>query len=246
MKYLDNLIAWGDQLFRRDTIESINEATQLYILAAEILGPRPERIPPRAEPEVQTFQTIAPKLDEFSNALVAIEEFVPPSAPGTMPVGSQPHITLPAMLYFCVPKNDKLLAYWDTVADRLFKVRHCMNIEGVVRQLPLFEPPIEPGLLVKAVAAGIDISSVLNDISAALPRYRFNVMAQKASELCAEVKALGASLLAALEKRDAEALARLRSTHEIAVLKADKTDQGPANQGSWRGPGRAQKKPRSS
>src|SRR5690606_15829863 len=26
MKYIDNLIAWGDQLFRRDTLESINEA----------------------------------------------------------------------------------------------------------------------------------------------------------------------------------------------------------------------------
>ena len=38
MKYLDNLISWGDQLFRRDTIESINEATQLYIRAAVILG----------------------------------------------------------------------------------------------------------------------------------------------------------------------------------------------------------------
>lgn len=25
MKYIDNLIAWGDQLFRRDTIESIKE-----------------------------------------------------------------------------------------------------------------------------------------------------------------------------------------------------------------------------
>lgn len=220
MKYLDNLIAWGDQLFRRDTIESINEATQLYLLAAEILGPRPERIPPRAEPEVQTFQTIAPKLDAFSGALVAIEDFVPPSAPGTMPTASQPHVTLPAMLYFGVPKNDKLLTYWDTVADRLFKVRHCMNIEGVVRQLPLFEPPIEPGLLVKAVAAGIDISSALNDINAALPYYRFQVMAQKAAELCAEVKALGGALLAALEKRDAEELALLRSSHEIAVLKA--------------------------
>ena len=41
-----------------------------------------------------------------------------------------------------MPQNDKLLGYWDTVADRLFKIRHCMNIEGVVRQLPLFEPPI--------------------------------------------------------------------------------------------------------
>ena len=38
MKYLDNLIAWGDQLFRQDTIETINEATQLYVLAANLLG----------------------------------------------------------------------------------------------------------------------------------------------------------------------------------------------------------------
>ena len=36
-----------------------------------------------------------------------------------------------------------------TVADRLFKIRHCMNIQGVVRQLPLFEPPIDPALLVR-------------------------------------------------------------------------------------------------
>src|SRR5699024_4230338 len=33
MKYIDNLIDWGDQLFRRDTLESINEASLLYMLA---------------------------------------------------------------------------------------------------------------------------------------------------------------------------------------------------------------------
>ena len=39
MKYIDNLVEWGDKLFRRDTMESIQEATQIYILAANILGP---------------------------------------------------------------------------------------------------------------------------------------------------------------------------------------------------------------
>src|SRR5262249_34656833 len=34
IKYIENLISWGDDLFRRDTIESINEATQIYIIAA--------------------------------------------------------------------------------------------------------------------------------------------------------------------------------------------------------------------
>ena len=219
MKYIDNLIAWGDQLFRRDTIESINEATQLYILAAEILGRRPVEIPPRATPRFETYDSLEPRLDKFSNTLVQIEEFVAPSAASEImaPV-DEPPLTLPAMLYFCIPKNDKLLGYWDIVADRLFKIRHCMNIEGVVRQLPLFEPPIDPGLLVRAVAAGIDLSSVLNDINAVQPHYRFNVVAQKASEICAELKSLGSALLSALEKRDAEELALLRAKHETTML----------------------------
>jgi hypothetical protein len=221
MKYVDNLIAWGDQLFRRDTIETLNEATQLYVLAAEILGRRPENIPPRSTPHAQSYNSLEPKLDDFSNALVNIENLVPDSQhDGTASSTEQPPLTLPAMLYFCVPKNDALLGYWDKVADRLFKIRHCMNIEGMVRQLPLFEPPIEPGLLVRAAALGVDLTSAINDINAALPHYRFSVMAQKASELCADLKTLGGALLSALEKRDAEALALLRSSQEIEVLNA--------------------------
>ncbi len=217
MKYLDNLIAWADQLFRRDTIESINEATQLYVLAAEILGRRPEDVPPRAQPQVQTFNSLEPQLDAFSNALVAIEDSLSPA--DGVPTGAEAALpTLSTMLYFCVPKNDMLLGYWDTVADRLFKIRHCMNIEGVVRQLPLFEPPIDPALLVKAAAAGVDFGSVLNDLSAGPPHYRFNVLAQKATELCGELKSLGQAMLSALEKRDAEKLSLLRAEHETTLL----------------------------
>src|SRR5262249_22262883 len=112
-------------------------------------------------------------------------------------------------LYFGIPTNQKLLDYWDTVADRLFKVRTSMNIEGGVQQLPLFEPPINPALLVQAAAGGIDLNTVLGDLSAPMPYYRFSYLLQKALELCTEVQALGAALLAALEKGDAEALAVL-------------------------------------
>jgi hypothetical protein len=48
MKYLDNLIAWGDSLFQQDTNEAINEATQRYVLAANLLGPRPQQVPSSA------------------------------------------------------------------------------------------------------------------------------------------------------------------------------------------------------
>jgi hypothetical protein len=51
--------------------------------------------------------------------------------------------------------------------------------------------------LVRAAAAGLDIAAVLLDLEAPLPLYRFNVVLQKALELCAEVKTLGNALLAA-------------------------------------------------
>ena len=220
MKYLDNLIAWGDYLFRQDSMESINEATQLYVLAAELLGPRPRKIPPQVKPPVESFNELEDQFDRFSNALVQVENLIPPM-PGDGQNGGDA-APLP-MLYFCIPQNDKLLGYWDTVADRLYKIRHCMNIEGVVRQLALFEPPIEPGTLVKAIAAGVDISSALADLNAPLPLYRFNVLLQKANEVCNDVKALGGALLSALEKKDAEALGLLRQAQEIRVLEAVQT-----------------------
>lgn len=220
MKYLDNLIAWGDYLFRQDSMESINEATQLYILAAEILGPRPKRIQAQSKQPVESFTELETEFDKFSNALVEVENLIP-LLPGNGPVGADP-APLP-MLYFCIPQNDKLLGYWDTVADRLYKTRHCMNIEGVVRQLALFEPPIDPGALVKAVAGGVDISTALADLNAPLPLYRFNVLLQKANEMCNDVKTLGSALLAALEKKDAEELGRLRQGQEINLLEAVKT-----------------------
>ncbi len=217
IKYLGNLIAWGDQLFRRDTIESLNEATQLYILAAELLGPRPKKIPPRGRNgERETYNSLQDRLDDFSNALVEFEGRIPAPPPASETLDDQPWLGL--SLYFCIPQNDYLLKYWDTVADRLFKIRHCMNLEGLVRQLPLFEPPIDPGLLVRAAALGVDLASALNDINAALPHYRFVYMLQKAQEFCNDVRNLGAALLSTLEKRDAEELALLRTQHEVSIL----------------------------
>jgi hypothetical protein len=122
--------------------------------------------------------------------------------------------------YFCTPSDTQILGYWGTVADRLYKIRHCMNIQGQVQPLPLFAPPINPALLVAAEAAGVDLSSVLSDISAAVPYYRFSYVIARAQELCAEVKSLGSALLSALEKKDAEALAQLRSGQEVAVQNA--------------------------
>jgi len=223
MKYLDNLIAWGDSLFRQDTIETINEATQIYVLAANILGPKPQKVPRMGIIQPKTYAVLKNKLDAFGNALVEMEGQFPfnLSIPSTRHSATSQTNTLFGIartLYFCIPQNDNLLAYWDTVADRLFKIRYCMNIEGIVRQLSLFEPPIDPGMLVKAAAAGINISSVVSGLNQPISQIRAPLLIQKALEICSEVKTLGNALLSALEKKDSEEFALLRQGHEITIL----------------------------
>ena len=92
-----------------------------------------------------------------------------------------------------------------------------MNIEGVVRPLALFDPPLDPGMLVKAAAAGIDISSIVRGLNQPIGPVRCLTLIQKSLELCNEVRSLGGALLSALEKGDSEHLALVRQRHEIQI-----------------------------
>ncbi|MFE9328204.1 toxin [Nocardia sp. NPDC052278] len=225
MRYLDNLIAWGDSLFAQDTVESINEATQRYVLAANVLGSRPMRVPPRGEVKPHSYKQLrersAAGIDEFANALVELEGRFPfNTAPPPTGTSSEPHSPLLGFgraLYFCIPRNEKLLGYWDTVEDRLSKIRNCMNIHGVVRSLALFDPPLDPGMLVKAAAGGIDTASIIAGLNQPIGPMRAQLLLQQAQELCAEVKSLGQALLSAIEKREGEQLTLLRQGHELRV-----------------------------
>ncbi|NVK66502.1 MAG: hypothetical protein HWE22_18060 [Flavobacteriales bacterium] len=218
-EYVDILIEWGDSLFRQDSIESINEASNLYVLAAEILGNRPQVIEKPSGTITDSFADLG-AVDAFSNAVLNVENEIP----GVDPMiccqdSSSERYQLPDLL-FCIPDNPKLQELWDRTEDRLFKIRHCMNIDGQVRELPLFQPPIDPALLVRARAMGIDIGEVLQDLAQPSPHYRYGHLLQKANEFTSEVKALGAALLSALEKKDAEELSQLRQLHEQNILKA--------------------------
>src|SRR6266851_1118008 len=132
MKYLDNLIAWGDSLFLQDTIETINEATLCYVLAANLLGPRPQSLPPRGVASAKNFlQLKQAGLDPMGDAMVELE--------GQFP----------------------------------------FNLA--------FDPPLEPGMLVKATAAGIDIGSIVSGLNQPLGPVRSPFLIQKGLEIAAEV-----------------------------------------------------------
>ena len=220
---LDNLIAWGDDLFSQYTGETINEAAQLYILAANILGPKPQAVPRKGSTAPQTYASLRASLDAFGNTLVDLEtdipfDLVPPPGDGSGGAEMRALDSIGKALYFCVPRNDKLLRYWDTVADRLFKIRNSLNIQGVFQRVPLFEPPIDPALLARAAAAGLDVGAIISGLNQPLPLVRFQYLIQRASEVCQEVKSLGSNLLSAMEKHDNEAYSILRARHETTML----------------------------
>ncbi|MEP6862940.1 MAG: neuraminidase-like domain-containing protein [Deltaproteobacteria bacterium] len=222
MKFLDNLIAWADSLFAIYNAETVGRAEQLYILADLILGPEPDevRMPPVGGSQPLTYAQIESQLDTFSNTLVTVENLVvAPTPPQALIQGTDTLPQLPQLpgsgktLFFCIPPNDQLLAYWTTVADRLYKIRHCLNLQGQAVPLPLYAPAINPLLLTQTGAAG----QVPSGLGPTTPIYRFATYVGKAIELANDVRAFGALILSALEKKDAERLALLRANQEVDI-----------------------------
>jgi hypothetical protein len=219
MHYIDNLMDWGDTLFRQETRESLNQALLVYLLANDLLGPRPVAREAAPEPAPLNFQQILDSSGgDVPTFLIDLESALPSAGATTLDYEPAPYNAVNA--YFGVPEDQKFLSYWTRLEDRLYKLRNCMDITGVVRTLPFTAPPIDPGQLVKAAASGAGTLDVVAYSQAVLPNYRFPTMVERAKGLISQLMQLGAGLLAALEKGDAEYLSMLRTQQErtIALL----------------------------
>jgi hypothetical protein len=120
--------------------------------------------------------------------------------------------------YFYIPENQDFVSYWDRLEDRLHKIRHGLNIDGIRQSLALFAPPVDVMALVQAFASGGGLAQALADYNTPVPHHRFSFMLNRARELAARVTSLGSALLAALEKKDTEELSLLRNTQERQIL----------------------------
>lgn len=245
MKYLDTLIGWGDREFAKDTTESVNLAIQFYVLAAELLGPKSPEAPEPDAASPLTAKELLSRTDDLGNAFIEYENaaLVGKGRAKALLIRSMDARTrrtgniVESMFYFSIPRNETLFSYWDTIADRLYKIRNSLNIQGVKRALALFAPPIDPGLMVKAQAMGLSIDSILNSVDAKLPIYRFRVIVKLAVDMAKDACQMGRDLLGILEKQDAEQLqvfkakcdkavvAETRAVHEMKVksLEVEKT-----------------------
>jgi Tc toxin complex TcA C-terminal TcB-binding domain/Neuraminidase-like domain/Salmonella virulence plasmid 28.1kDa A protein len=219
MRYIGNLLEWGDSLFAVDTAESINQATLLYVLARDLLGPKPVDLGELDEEPPATFADILEEYHgDIPQFLINLEHTV-----GTLPPppvqSSDPYVPFNDLhTYFCVPENEEFVGYWDLVDDRLTKIRSCMNIEGQQRALALFEPPLDPRAVIRAASAGQNGLAVATQRKPVFPPYRFSFVLGLARDLVGQLVTLGGSLLSAIERQDAEQLALIRQSQELAVL----------------------------
>ncbi|KAE8384305.1 hypothetical protein BDV23DRAFT_189345 [Aspergillus alliaceus] len=226
MKYIELLLAMGDEHFRQDTLESIPLAIQMYTEASHVFGPQPAELPQLGKRAVTTYNQIKGQITnplDLSDVMVDMElDFPFYTEPGRRGMRSrQPRRPFSCVKtgYFCVPGNSYPISLRSAIDDRLYKIRNGMDINGNQRVLPLFEPPIDPGALVRAKApGGIGIAGFLADLESPMPRYRFCYLIQRAYELVNELKHFGLQMLSIKEKKDAEALAMLRSQHRNTVL----------------------------
>lgn len=224
MKYIEILIADGDQYFRQNTLETIPFAIQRYIEASQVFGATPRPVPNLAKSKPVSYADLETTLNDFSNAAFDMElDFPYYSNPAQRGGGgmtsSYPLTGILKSTYFCVPTNPKLLELGALINDRLFKIRNCQDINGVTRSLSLFEPPLDPGMIIRAVSRGMSLAALLNDSVGPMPNFRFVALLEKALDMCAELKNMGASFLAIRETKDAEGLAALQSRQESIMQK---------------------------
>lgn len=218
MHYIDNLLDWADNLYRKHTTETINEAVMLYITAYDLLGKKPLNLGECKMPADSDLKTILDKQkDKDSNEFIIIMlEQSQKSLPGNYAKDSP--VNYIANSYFGLPANEQFNGYWDKVIGRLYNIRHSLTIDGIFEQVALFAPHLDLMQLVKQIGSGSSLNQVLEDITTSIPYYRYRVCIDKAKEITNFVIQLGNSLLGALEKKDAESLSRLYSTNQQNIL----------------------------
>ncbi|HEY7496087.1 MAG TPA: neuraminidase-like domain-containing protein, partial [Candidatus Tectomicrobia bacterium] len=191
LHYLETLLQWGDVVMRHNAPEAFQQARLIFDTVAQILG-RPPRTVLVTDPG-GTPQTVA--------------FFVP----------------------YAAPLNPRLLALYELVADRLALIHACLNARRLRNgrsntDMPYWGNRATPHSVQPATpfchGGELPTHPCPDEEDCCCPDhpYRFLFLVQKAQELANEVRGLGAALLAALEKGDAEYLAALRATHERQLL----------------------------
>ena len=145
--------------------------------------------------------------------------FEPGSVPTTATDGFPAALWQQLGLVFCLPANRELSKLWDRVEDRLWKIHHCLDLDGEARELALLAPELDPATRVAAVTLGMRLDELVGDVARDVPPYRFAYLIERAKGYASALAGFGGALLSALERRDSDALTRLRYEQGLALAR---------------------------
>ncbi|QKF51873.1 neuraminidase-like domain-containing protein [Pseudomonas graminis] len=215
MLYVDNLIAWGDSLYRQVTRDTLNEAQLHYVRALSLLGPLSKgRSISQWAP-----QTLAQAARHEDDALAAFE--VSPAASlehvTSASLGAESWLRLIDAPWFRLPVNTRLLDVWDQLDARLSNLRNNLTLDGRPMKLALYEAPANPQDLLRAQLAGSSAAVRRLGALAIIAPYRFSAMLMRARSAVDTLMAFGNQLQAHMENRDRAEQQSLQQAHLLEL-----------------------------
>lgn len=199
MAWLDLLIARGDAAYRQLERDTLNEAKMWYIQALDILGDEPYIIQDSDwnNPNLRDMANKSTQKD-IQQALMMVRERT----------GSHELRTANSLTGLFLPqRNEKLAAYWQTLAQRLYNLRHNLSIDGTPLSLSIYAPSADPAALlsaaVNAYSGGLSLPPTV------MPLYRFPIILESARSMVSQLCQFGNTLLSITERQDAEAMSEL-------------------------------------
>jgi hypothetical protein len=216
MLYLNNLIAWGDMLYRQVTRDTLNEAKLLYVRALSLLGPLSKgRSISRWTPA-----TLSEASESQGTALAALETSMFESLSGLLPLreGETPWVRGLEMAAFRLPVNTQLLDLWDRLDLRLHNLRHNLTLDGNPMHLALYEAPANPLDLLRAQLNGSSLSQRRLGSLASIPPYRFRAMLPRTQNAVDTLIRFAQQVLGYMELKVRAEQDELQQGHVVADL----------------------------
>lgn len=211
--YVQNLLAYGDLLYRRLTRDSLNEAKLTYIRALSLLGPRPDnRMIGRWEP-VSLEQAATPDEGMFAG----IEASLPPGLPLLQACDSTPWLELLDSPRFRLPVNTQLLDLWDQLESRVSNLRNNRTIDGKPLMLPLYAPPANPLDLLRAQNSGSGLVQRSVGSMAPVLAFRFRALLPRLQSAVETLSRFGEQVRLYREMKDRAEQEELQQAHVLEL-----------------------------
>lgn len=137
----------------------------------------------------------------------------------TLGTSRRANLWVPPMNFsFCIPDNPVISSLCLKAELNLFKIRHCMNIAGLVREINPFAAPTDTSSGLPTIGAGGTLQLPGTSYFRPTP-YRFSVLLERSKLLTNTAQQFEAAFLAALEKQDQEQYNKLRAQQELEMAK---------------------------